>query len=60
MTRDGERVEVTVRVREDYIAGEAVTRDGEGRPIMAINVERDNGNDVAVFAPMAKMDHTND
>lgn len=57
MTREGERVNVTVREREDYIGDEAVTRDDEGRPIMAINVERETGNDVAVFAPMAKVDH---
>jgi ribosomal protein L35AE/L33A len=57
MTREGERVNVTVREREDYVGDEVVTRDGEGRPIMAVNVERAHGNDVAVFAPMAKVEH---
>ena len=56
MTPDGARVHVTAVEREDYLGDEVVTRDGEGRPIMAVNVERENGNDVAVFAPMAKVD----
>jgi hypothetical protein len=56
MTREGERVHVTTREREDYIGDEVVTRDGEGRPIMAVNVERENGNDIAVYAPQAKVD----
>lgn len=56
MTPEGERVHVTVREREDYIGDEAVTRDGEGRPIMAVNVERDSGNDVSVYAPLAKVE----
>lgn len=56
MTREGERVNVTVVEREDYIGGEVVTRDANNRPIMAVNVERDGGNDVAVFAPMAKVE----
>lgn len=56
MTPEGERVHVTVREREDYVGDEVVQRDGNGRPIMAVNVERADGNDVAVFAPMAKVD----
>lgn len=56
MTPAGERVNVTVVEREDYIGDEQVTRDGNGRPIMAVNVERADGNDVSVFAPMAKVE----
>jgi hypothetical protein len=56
MTAEGERVNVTVREREDYVGDELVTRDGEGRPIMAVTVERENGSDVSVFAPMAKVE----
>ena len=56
MTREGERVNVTVKEREDYLHGEIVTRDGNDRPIMAVNVEREHGNDVAVFAPMAQVE----
>lgn len=56
MTPFGERVDVTVRVREDYEGDELVTRDADGRPVMAINVERDSGNDLAVFAPAARVE----
>lgn len=56
MTPFGERVNVTTKMREDYIGDEVVTRDGEGRPVMAVEVERDDGTDVSVFAPMAKVD----
>lgn len=56
MTPEGERVNVTVKEREDYVGDELVTRDGEGRPIMAVNVEREDGNDVAVFAPQARVE----
>jgi len=41
--------------REDYIQGERVTVDGEGRPIMAVRTERaDGSNDVVAFAPCAE------
>lgn len=40
--------------REDYVAGELVQTDGEGRPVMALNVERSDGsNDRVVYAPTA-------
>jgi hypothetical protein len=57
MVREGERVKVTVVEREDYVGDEIVTRDGEDRPIMAVVVERDDSNDVTVFAPQAKVEH---
>lgn len=53
MVREGERVKVEVREREDYIGGEDVQRDGEGRPIMSVVTTRDDGIDVAVYAPTA-------
>lgn len=56
MTPHGARVNVTAHVREDYVGGEVVTRDGDGRPIMSVQVERDDGTDVAVYAPQAKVD----
>lgn len=56
MTREGERVHVVVREREDYVGDELVTRDEDGRPVMSVVVERDDGNDVAVFAPQAKVE----
>lgn len=57
MTPEGERVHVSVHEREDYVGDEVVTRDGNGRPIMSIQVERDGGTDVSVFAPQAKVEH---
>jgi len=49
----GDRVKVTVREREDYIGDEIVT-SVEGRPIMSVLTEREDGsNDVVVFAPAA-------
>jgi hypothetical protein len=39
--------------REDYIAGEHVRLDGEGRPVMAIRTERADGYDTHVYAPTA-------
>lgn len=49
----GTRCKVEAVVREDYVNGEDVRYDGEGRPIMAVVTTRDEGNDVAVFAPTA-------
>lgn len=39
--------------RDDYIAGEAVQTDGNGRPVMALVTHRDDGQDCTVFAPTA-------
>jgi hypothetical protein len=39
--------------RGDYIAGEQVRLDGNGRPIMAVVTERADGHDTHVFAPTA-------
>lgn len=39
--------------REDYINGETVTFDADGRPIMRVEVTREDGNDIAVYAPCA-------
>jgi hypothetical protein len=40
--------------REDYVGDEIVTTDGDNTPIMAVETIRDDGNDVAVFAPCAQ------
>lgn len=53
MVPAGTRAKVEAREREDYIAGEDVQYDGNGRPIMAVVTTRDDGNDVAVYAPTA-------
>jgi hypothetical protein len=49
----GTRCKVEAVEREDYIGKEIVTTDGEGRPVMAVETTREEGNDVAVFAACA-------
>lgn len=49
------RHKVTRLEREDYIGDELVQRDADGRPLMALQVERDDGFvDTVVYAPMAR------
>ncbi|WP_432112852.1 hypothetical protein [Streptomyces sp. S1] len=50
----GTRCKVEAVEREDYIGQEVVTYDGESRPIMRVETTREEGNDVAVFAPLAR------
>lgn len=50
----GTRCKVEAKEREDYIGDEEVTYDGDSRPIMRVETTREDGNDVAVFAPLAK------
>lgn len=54
MVPAGTRCKVEAVEREDYVGGEIVTTDGNGRPVMAVETTRDDGNDVAVFAPCAR------
>ncbi len=54
MVPAGTRCKVKAHEREDYIGGELVQFDGNGRPIMSVEVTRDDGNDVAVYAPTAR------
>lgn len=53
MVPAGTRAKVVAHEREDYIAGDVVQTDGEGRPVMAIVTTRDHGQDVTVLAPCA-------
>lgn len=53
MVPKGTHCKVEAVEREDYIGKETVTLDGENRPIMRVETTRDDGNDVAVFAPCA-------
>jgi len=54
MVPAGTRAKVELRERDDYINGEVVHLDPERqRPVMSIVTTRDNGQDVAVFAPTA-------
>lgn len=50
---EGVRVDVRVHEREDYVGREMVQLDANGRPVMAVETVRDDGNDVVVFAPCA-------
>lgn len=53
MVPAGTKAKIEAVVREDYVGQEQVTLDGEGRPIMSVVTTRDDGQDVAVFAPLA-------
>lgn len=50
----GERAKVEAVERQDFIGGELVQLDGNGRPVMAAVVTRDDGQDCTVFAPTAQ------
>lgn len=52
MVPAGTKAKITTQEREDYIGTDRVQLH-EGRPIMAVVTERDNGEDRAVFAPTA-------
>ncbi|HEY4632314.1 MAG TPA: hypothetical protein VIH00_00230 [Candidatus Limnocylindrales bacterium] len=52
MVPAGTRCKVETREREDYVGDEQV-RLHEGRPVMSVVTTRDDGQDVAVFAPTA-------
>jgi hypothetical protein len=54
MVPKGTSAAVTTVEREDYIGQESVQLDGRGRPIMAVITTRDDGQDCAVMAPVAK------
>jgi hypothetical protein len=49
----GTKAKVETTERQDYIAGEDVQRDDNGRPVMNVRVTRDDGEDLAVYAPTA-------
>lgn len=53
MVREGVRCAVVAEERQDYIGREDVRLDNEGRPVMAVRTVRDDGDDLAVFAPTA-------
>jgi hypothetical protein len=50
----GTAARVERRDRDDYVGKEKVQTDGNGRPVMSIVTTRDNGQDVVVFAPLAR------
>lgn len=51
---EGTRADVRPVERGDYIGRELVQTDANGRPVMAVTVERDEGQDTTVFAPCAQ------
>lgn len=53
MVEFGVKAKVTKTEREDYVGKEDVTTDADGRPIMNVTIEREDGNDCFVFAPIA-------
>ena len=52
MVPAGTSCKVTAVEREDYIGRERVQLH-DGRPVMNVTTERDDGQDCAVFAPLA-------
>lgn len=55
MVLEGVRCRVVAELRGDYVGSEDVTLDDEGRPVMAVRTVRDDGEDLAVYAPTAHM-----
>lgn len=53
MVPAGTRAEHRAVEREDYVNGDRVQLDGNGRPIMAVITTRDEGQDCTVYAPTA-------
>src|SRR5437773_10199933 len=49
----GTKAKVTAHEREDYVGSERVQTDAAGRPVMSVITEREDGQDVVVFAPTA-------
>jgi hypothetical protein len=53
MVPAGTRCKAEAIEREDYVGGDLVQVDGNGRPVMAVEITRDDGTDRAVYAPCA-------
>jgi hypothetical protein len=53
MVPAGTRADVRAVEREDYIGDETPQLAPNGRPVMAVVTERDDGQDAAVFAGLA-------
>jgi len=54
MVPEGTKAEARPIERQDYIGADLVQADGNGRPVMAVETVRDDGQDVAVYAPVAQ------
>ncbi len=53
MMPNGTRAKITAREREDYVGSDLVRLNDDGRPIMSVVTEREDGTDAIVFAPTA-------
>lgn len=53
MVPAGTRCKIEARDRDDYVNGDLVQTDGEGRPVMSVVTTRDDGQDCTVYAPCA-------
>jgi hypothetical protein len=53
MLQEGQAAKVVAEERQDYIGKEQVQLTDSGRPIMNFRTVRDDGEDVAVLAPVA-------
>jgi hypothetical protein len=54
LVRAGTSCKVTAEVRGDYLGGEVQATGDDGRPYMAVRVTRDDGEDLAVNAGLAR------
>lgn len=50
---EGTKAKVEAIERGDWVGRELVQTDGNGRPVMAVQTTRDDGIDLAVYAPTA-------
>lgn len=55
LVQQGVKAKVEAVDRDDYVGSEIVQKDGRGRPVMAVRTTRDNGQDTAVYAPLARV-----
>lgn len=54
MVPAGTRCQIVANEREDYIGDSGrVTLDDDGRPVMNLVTERDDGTDLTIYAPQA-------
>lgn len=53
MVPDGTKAKIETAEREDYINGDLVTTNTDGRPIAAAYITRDDGQDCVIYAPCA-------
>lgn len=53
MVPAGTKCKVQAMDRQDYVNGDLVQTDGEGRVVMSVVTTRDDGQDCAVYAPCA-------